>query len=106
MTKLTPPVSERDHISGSVDAGTVLAEYGDYECPHCVAVFAVIEAIKSELGDRLCFVYRHYPLAQIHPYAESAAEAAESAAAQNRFWEMHNALYKHSPQIDDRHLVT
>jgi protein-disulfide isomerase len=98
-------LSERDHIRGPVDASIELVEYGDYECPHCKAAFPVVNLIEAEFGDDLCFAYRHFPLIEIHPYAEAAAEAAESAGTQDRFWEMHNILFQNSPNLDWPHLL-
>lgn len=99
MSILTPPVSYRDHIQGPSNAALVLVEFGDYQCPHCRAVYPVVKAIQRELEDRLCFVYRHFPLVEIHPHALLAAEAAEAAGAQGRFWQMHNLLFRNSPEL-------
>ncbi len=106
MSDLAVPVSQRDHIQGPADAGLLLLEYGDYECPSCTAAYPVVKAIQTDFGDELCFVFRHFPLMEIHPYAEMAAEAAEAAGAQHAFWEMHDMLFEHSPVLDGHHLVT
>ena len=100
MNELTPPVTELDHHRGPLDAPTVLVEFGDYECPDSASVYPVVEQLLAEAGDQLCFVYRHFPLTDIHRRAEAAAEAAEAAAAQGRFWEMHDALYENSPALE------
>lgn len=105
MIELILPVSERDHILGPLDAAITLLEYGDYECPHCTAAYLVVNAIKEELGDQLCFAYRHFPLTDLHPDAEPAAEAAEAAGARERFWEMHAVLYENSPNLTGRDLI-
>lgn len=105
MSELTLPVSERDHIQGYVDAEFVMVEYGDYECPHCQAAYPNVKAVQAAMGDRLCFVYRHFPLVEIHPHAEQAAEAAEAAGAQNHFWTMHATLFENSPLLDYEHLL-
>ena len=105
MDELTPPVDERDHRQGFMDAEFVLVEYGDYECPHCKAAYPTVTAVQAEMGERLCFVYRHFPLVEIHPHAELAAEAAEAAGAQDQFWAMHAALYENSPLLDYDHLL-
>jgi protein-disulfide isomerase len=98
---LALPVSpERDRIRGPVDAPVTLLEYGDYECPYCGAAHPVVEAIRERMGDDLRFVYRHFPLSTVHPHAWAAAEAAETAGAQHRFWEMHDLLFG-----DQRHLA-
>jgi protein-disulfide isomerase len=103
--RLTLPVSERDHIRGPTTALVTLVEYGDYECPYCGEAFQVVEELQRALGDRLRFVFRHFPLAQVHPHAQDAAEAAEAAAAQGKFWEMHDTLYTHQNALDEAHLV-
>jgi protein-disulfide isomerase len=101
MVELILPVSERDHIRGPLDAALTLLEYGDYECPHCTAAYQVVKAIQEEMGDELCFAYRHFPLIEIHPQAE----AAEAAGARGLFWEMHAMLYENSPNLGVRELV-
>ena len=103
--QLTLPVGARDHVQGSPTAAVTLVEYGDFECPHCGAAHATIKHIQQILGDRVRFVFRHFPLTQIHPHAERAAEAAEAAGAQGRFWEMHDLLFENQQALDDRHLV-
>ncbi len=101
---LTPPVSDRDHAAGAAAAVT-LVEYGDYECPSCGAAHPVVQEIRRRLGDQMRFVFRNFPLTQIHPHAERAAEAAEAAGAQDRFWEMHDRLYEHQDRLGDGDLV-
>ncbi len=103
--RLILPVSERDHVRGSASALVTLVEYGDYECPHCGAAYPVVEELLGQLGDDLRFVFRHFPLTQVHPHAEPAAEAAEAAGAQGMFWEMHDTLYAHQDALDDESLV-
>ena len=105
VTRLIPPLSERDHIQGLVGAPVELVEYGDYECPHCKAAFPAVKLIQAEFGDDLCFAYRHFPLMEIHPHAEPAAEAAEAAGAQQHFWKMHDLLFANSPNLDGAHLL-
>jgi protein-disulfide isomerase len=99
MSELHPPVTHRDHMQGPPDAALVLVEFGDYECSHCKAAYPVVKAIQAELGPQLCFVYRHFPLVEIHPYALVAAQAAQAAGAQGRFWQMHHALFQNSPAL-------
>ena len=94
-TDLTLPISGRDHIRGAENAPATLLEYGDYECPHCGAAYPIVEALRKSLEDTLRFAYRHFPLTQVHPHAQLAAEAAEAAGAQGKFWDMHNMLYTH-----------
>ena len=104
-TELTLPVTDRDHIQGSTEALVTLVEYGDYECPHCGRAHPIVEEIRQQFGDRLRFVFRNFPLTQVHAHAEAAAEAAEAAGAQGRFWEMHQALFTHQNALDTSHLV-
>ena len=87
---LVLPVSERDHSKGPSTAPVVLVEYGDYECPHCRQAYKVVKQLERRLGDNLRFVFRNFPLTAVHPHAELAAEAAEAAGAQGKFWEMHD----------------
>ena len=104
-SRLILPVSERDHIRGPATALVTLVEYGDYECPYCGEAYPVVEELQQALADRLQFVFRHFPLAQVHPHALSAAEAAEAAGAQDMFWEMHAILYTHQHALDGAHLI-
>ena len=103
-TKLTLPVSERDHAQGPDTAPMTLVEYGDYECPYCGQAYPIVKNIQERLGGKLRFVFRNFPITQVHPHAQHAAEAAESAGAQNKFWEMHDRLYEHQRELDDTHL--
>ena len=103
--ELTLPVSSsRDHIQGPQKAPITLLEYGDYECPYCGQAFKIVKLVQNLLGDNLRFVFRNFPLTQIHPHAQHAAEAAECAGAQNRFWEMHDILYEHQQALEDEDL--
>ena len=104
MPELTLPVGERDHAQGPADAPVTLVEYGDYECPYCGHAYPIVKEVQQRLGDRLRFVFRNFPLATMHPHAEHAAEAAETAAAQGKFWEMHDQLYEHQRALDDHSL--
>ena len=103
--RLSLPVGKRDHVLGPEDAPVTLVEYGDYECPYCGAAFLILKEVQDVMGDNLRFVFRHFPLTQIHPHAEAAAEAAESAGTQGRFWEMHDLLYANQQLLDPAHLV-
>ncbi len=94
-----------DHIQGQLDAPIVLLEYGDFECPFCGEAHVVVKNLQSAFGERLCFVYRHFPLIELHPHAEMAAEAAEAAAVQGRFWEMHDMLFENQDALEKRDLV-
>ncbi len=103
--QLTPPVGESDHLAGRSDAPVTLVEYGDYECPYCGMAYPLVQRIQRRLGGTLCFVFRNFPLKESHPHAEHAAESAESAAAQGKFWEMHDTLYEHQDVLDDESLL-
>jgi protein-disulfide isomerase len=103
--ELTLPVSDdRDHIQGPADAPVTFVEYGDYECPYCGAAYPIIKEVQSRMGDRLRFVFRNFPISTSHPHAEQAAEAAEAAASQGKFWEMHDLLYENQEHLDDTDL--
>jgi protein-disulfide isomerase len=105
IAKLAPPVSnKRDHIQGPDTVPATLVEFGDYECPYCGQAYPIIKEIQKYLGNNLRFVFRNFPLTQIHPHAQHAAEAAEAAGAQNKFWEMHDYLYEHQQALDDKNL--
>jgi protein-disulfide isomerase len=80
-------------------------EYGDYQCPYCGEAYPIVKAIQERLGTRLCFVFRNFPLANMHPFAEHAAEAAEAAGAQGRFWEMHDVLFENQNALEDNDLA-
>ena len=104
---LTMPVTEdRDHIEGPADAPMTLVQYGDYECPYCGAAYPIVKEVQARMGDRLRFVFRNFPITTSHPHAEQAAESAEAAAAQERFWEMHDVLYENQRHLGDDHLLS
>src|SRR5436190_17624406 len=96
---LSEPVHELDHRRGPADAPITIVEYGDYECPDCFNAVPVIEDVRKTLGNRLRFIFRHFPQNSIHPHASAAAEAAEAAGDQGKFWEMHAALFKHQKEL-------
>ena len=104
MIRLAEPVSERDHARGPASARLTLVEYGDFECPHCGHAFPVIAHVRRAFGPNLRFVFRHFPLRASHPHAGLAAEAAEAAGAQGRFWEMHDRMYERQDEIDAKGL--
>jgi protein-disulfide isomerase len=102
---LTMPVTEdRDHIQGPAHAAVTLVEYGDYECPYCGAAYPIIREVRARMGERLRFVFRNFPITTSHPHAEQAAEAAEAAAAQGRFWQMHDLLFENQKRLRDQDL--
>jgi protein-disulfide isomerase len=96
---------ERDHIRGPNDAAVTFVEYGDFECPYCGKAEESIREVLSAFGDDMRYVWRHLPLADVHPSAQIAAEASEAAADQGRFWEMHDVLLNHQGELGPRQLV-
>jgi protein-disulfide isomerase len=99
MTTLKIPVRPEDHIQGPANAPATLVEYGDYECPYCRAANPVVKRLQKHFGDRLRFVFRNFPLTQMHPQAEPATETAEFAGTHQKFWEMHDLLYKNQDSL-------
>src|SRR5882757_9672269 len=93
------PVTAEDHIQGEADAEIVLVEYGDYECPHCGHAYPIVKRVQKHFGKRLGFIFRNFPLSEMHPNAESAAEAAELAGAKGRFWEMHDGIFENQDRL-------
>ena len=93
-TPLTHGLSAEDHTDGPEGAELELVMYGDFQCPYCAAAFPIVKRIRGQLGDRLRFAFRHFPLRDIHPLAEGAAQASEAAAEQGAFWAMHDRLYE------------
>ena len=102
---LTPPVAARDHAQGPADAPVTLVEYGDYECPHCGRAYPIVKAVQRSMGNDLRFVFRTFPLTKSHEHAEHAAEMAEAAAHEGKFWQMHDLLFEHQDALEDEHLV-
>ena len=102
--KLKNPVTERDHSSGSATAAVTLLEYGNFECIHCGRVYPIIKQVRKLLGDNLRFVFRHFPTVHTYPHSLRAAEAAEAAASQQKFWQMHDELFTHQTALEDHHL--
>ncbi len=101
---LVGPVSERDHSQGPATAAVTLVQYGDYECPYTRQSTTIVRAIQQQLGDKLRFVFRNFPLTEIHPHALHAAFAAEAAAAQGKFWQMHDSIFHHQHSLEDSDL--
>jgi protein-disulfide isomerase len=101
MGKLSVPVSDKDHRQGDPDAPCTLVEYGDYQCPSCGHAYPIVKRVQKHFGKRLLFVFRNFPLSEMHPYAEPAAETAEFAGAHHKFWEMHDLLYENQDRLDD-----
>jgi protein-disulfide isomerase len=97
--RLSPPLEDVDHIRGERSAPLELVMFGDFQCPFCLGAQSVLRRVRERLGDRLVFVFRHLPIPERHPLAPLAAEASEAAAAQGRFWEYHDALFKAQPKL-------
>jgi protein-disulfide isomerase len=98
-SSLRIPVTSADHISGDTHAPVTLVEYGDYECPYCRAAHGHVQLVQKRFGRDLCYVFRHFPLTEIHPNAEPAAESAEFAGVHGRFWDMHDGIYENQEQL-------
>jgi protein-disulfide isomerase len=105
MTHLSPPVGTADHIQGAADALVTLVEYGDFECPYCGAMDTVIKETQRVMGAQLRFVFRHFPLVDMHAHALHAAEFSEAAATYGKFWEAHDILYKNQSALSDAALA-
>ena len=99
MSTLKVPVTQHDHVRGPANAPVTLVEYGDYECPHCGRAHPIVDALQEQFARKLRFVFRHFPLTQIHPNAEPAAESAEFAGANGQFWEMHDGIYENQDRL-------
>ena len=102
--RLLVPIAGQDHVQGLANASVTLVEYGNYQCSTCGAVHRLIKAIQQQFND-LYFVFRHFSQPQIHPYARRAAEAAEAAAVQGQFWQMHDTLFSHQQALGSDYLV-
>src|SRR5262245_37957173 len=98
--KLVTPVGPQDHVQGDQEAPLTLVEYGDFECPHCLRAHIVVKALQKHFGKNLRYVFRNFPLSQIHPNAELAAEAAEASGAQGQYWKMHDAIFENQQALD------
>ena len=104
-TLLAVDVGAEDHVLGSRDAPVTLVQYADFECPFCGRAFPELKSVLHDLGKRVRFVFRHFPVIEAHPHAEAAAEVAEAAGAQGKFWEMHDLLFRRQAALDDDHLL-
>lgn len=102
---LKPNVSKTDHAQGNLDADLVIVEYGDYQCPYCGAAYPVLKELMKEFGSQIKFVFRNFPLSEMHQYARPAALAAEAANLQGKFWEMHDAIYENQQDLNENFLV-
>jgi protein-disulfide isomerase len=104
VSRLRVPVNEADHVRGDRDAPVTLVEYGDFQCPHCGAAYRNLHEVLRQRAGTVRLVFRHFPVVNVHPYAEMAAETAEAAAARDGFWAMHDWLFEHQEQLDPVHL--
>jgi protein-disulfide isomerase len=104
-SNLTLPLANRDHMQGAITAPVSLLEYGDYECAFCGDAHAIITKLQQRLAGRLCFAFRNFPAANAHPHSQHAAEAAEAAGVQSKFWQMHDLLLQHQDALEDDKLA-
>jgi protein-disulfide isomerase len=105
MSILKMPVTAEDHVQGPEHAEVTLVEYGDYECPHCGRAYSIVKQVQKHFGKKLKFVFRNFPLTEMHPYAETAAETAEFAGTHGKFWEMHDLLFENQGRLGDELFV-
>ena len=105
MSKLRTPIGKQDHRIGKTSAQITLVEYGDFECSNCGHAYPLIKKLMREFSDTLLFVFRNFPIQESHPHAMIAAQAAEAAGLQNKFWEMHNLLYEHQDDLGENNLI-
>lgn len=105
MSRLMAPVGSRDHVLGPDNAPVTLVEYGDYECPFCGRAYYIIKQLREEVGDAVRFVFRNFPLTQVHAHALPAAQAAEAAGLQGKFWDMHDLLFENQTALSEEDLL-
>ena len=105
LSRLLLPIRPVDHVCGPEDAPYTLVEYGDYECPDCGRLYVILRDLQEDIASRLRIVFRHYPLSGVHHHAQQAAEAAEAAGAQGKFWEMHTLLFERQNALRTKHLI-
>lgn len=103
---LKPAIDSNDHFQGGDKASIEIVEFGDYQCPHCGAAYPIVKEIQDTFGDQIKFVFRNFPLSESHQYAQVAALAAEAASLQNKFWEMHDAIYERQSHLSEDFLKT
>jgi protein-disulfide isomerase len=105
FSRLLLPIRPIDHVRGPGDAPYTLVEYGDYECPDCGRLYVILRDLQRDIASRLRVVFRHYPRSGVHPHAQQAAEAAEAAGAQGKFWEMHTLLFERQQALRTKDLI-
>ncbi len=102
---LVEPVGPVDHVLGPDHAPVTLVEYGDFECPHCKQAAGTVKMLLARHEQQVRFAFRNYPLEGVHPHAQYAAQAAECAAAQGRFWPMHDLLFANQQHLEPAHIA-
>jgi protein-disulfide isomerase len=105
LSRLLLPIRPLDHVHGQEDAPYTLVEYGDYECPDCGRLYVILRDLQRDIASRLRIVFRHYPRSGVHHHAQQAAEAAEAAGAQGKFWEMHTLLFERQQALRTKDLI-
>jgi protein-disulfide isomerase len=105
-TFTTPQVTADDHVQGPADAPVTVVEYGDYECPYCRGAFRDVQEMLGEYRGQIRFVFRNFPIPQLHPHAAQAAQAAEAAAVQGKFWPMYELLLQPDARLDTDSLLS
>jgi len=105
MSKLRAPVTPDDHQVGKPSATVTLVEYADYQCPDCGFAYPLLKKLMRQFSRELLFVFRNFPRKELHPAAMIAAQAAEAAGLQEKFWEMHDLIYEHQEDLDENHLL-
>ena len=105
MARLKPPVGNRDHIKGDLTSPIQLLEFGDFQCPHCGAAHPIIKEIEKKFGEELVFIFRHFPMSELHPFAQAAAVASEAAARQGKFWQMHDLIFENQAALSNELLL-
>ena len=105
MAQLKPDVGPQDHRQGDAGAAITLVEYGDYQCPYCGQAYRIVKELQRRFGMTLRFVFRNFPLTDVHEFAMGAAEVAEAAGMQGKFWQMHDWLYEHQTMLDPPNLI-
>jgi protein-disulfide isomerase len=105
VSKLYPPVTDQDHSLGAAEAKCTLVEYGDYQCSYCGEAYPIVKRLRKHFADDLRFIFRNFPLGEMHPQAEHAAETAMFAGKYGKFWEMHDLLYENQQRLDDDGLL-
>jgi len=105
MPGLKPPFNENDHYRGNSKSPIQLLEYGDFQCPHCGAAHEILKEIEKKYQSRIVFIFRHFPLSEAHPFAQIAAVAAEAAARQGKFWEIHDLIFENQDLLEKEMLL-